>query len=69
MKTIREPFEQYLKDLGYSSIQILIAWNDVQQTIYTDYFTLEIMTRDLLQTPEKTRELMKPYLRKQSIVA
>lgn len=66
MVEIRQVFIDHLKErLGFSDDQINEAWEKAQTTIYTDYFTLEIMTRDLLQRPTETEESMKPYLRKE----
>ena len=61
MTEIREPFERYLIGLGFTKEDIATAWKRSQTTIYTDSFTLEIITRDLLQRPKETEERIKQY--------
>ncbi len=60
---IRKAFMEYLKKKGFTEEKILEAWKTAQTTIYTDSTTLEIMTRDLLEKPEQTKELMKRYVK------
>lgn len=61
MIEIREKFIEYLVKKGFTKEKIMSAWEKAQTTIYTDYITLEVMTRDLLEKPEITEDLIKRY--------
>ena len=64
---IRTEYLQYMKGLGYSAPEIRQAWKEVQVTGYTDFTTLELMTRDLLSDPETAKETMAPYITKTAL--
>jgi len=63
MQVISDYFFNYLKKLGFKKSKIFWAWKYANHTIYTDRFTLEIITKDLL-TRKDALEMVKPFLKK-----